>query len=123
MDFSQLLCHNYWLDWKIIMQMTEDRRSESRQVAKDCYSAEIRLVGVPVHEVKLKDLSSKGASILFKDNSSLFNHLQIGKDLTVKYFLEDRSKPSEMFQAKVKHITEVKEGRFKGYYLAGLSIL
>ena len=52
------------------MQMTEDRRSESRQVAKDCYSAEIRLVGVPVHEVKLKDLSSKGASILFKDNSS-----------------------------------------------------
>ena len=105
------------------MQMTEDRRSESRQVAKDCYSAEIRLVGVPVHEVKLKDLSSKGASILFKDNSSLFNHLQIGKDLTVKYFLEDRSKPSEMFQAKVKHITEVKEGRFKGYYLAGLSIL
>jgi hypothetical protein len=35
------------------MQMTEERRSESRQVAKDCYSAEIRIVGVPVHEVKL----------------------------------------------------------------------
>ncbi|MEJ2728511.1 MAG: PilZ domain-containing protein [Deltaproteobacteria bacterium] len=103
--------------------MTEDRRSETRQVAKNCYSAEIRLVGVPVHEVKLIDLSSKGASILFKDNSSLFDHLQIGKDLTVKYFFEDRSKPSKMFQAKVKHITEVKEGRFKGYYLAGLSIL
>ena len=105
------------------MQMTEDRRSESRQVAKDCYSAEIRLVGVPVHEVKLNNLSSKGACLLFQNNSSLFNHLQIGKDLTVKYFLEDRSKPSEIFQAKVKHITEVKEGRFKGYYFAGLSIL
>ena len=105
------------------MQMTEDRRSEIRQIAKDCYSAEVRLVGVPVHEVKLKDLSSKGASILFKDNSSLFNHLRVGQDLSVKYFFEDRSKPSEIFQAKVKHITEVNEGRFKGYYLAGLSIL
>ena len=105
------------------MQMTEDRRSESRQSAKDCYSAEIRLVGVPVYEVKLIDLSSKGACILFQNNSSLLNHLQIGQDLKVKYFLEDRSKPSEMFQAKVKHITEVQEGRLKGYYLAGLSIL
>ena len=105
------------------MQMTENRRSESRQVAKDCYSAEIRLVGIPVHEVKLKDISSKGACFLFKDNSSLFGNLQTGQDLKVKYFFEDRSKPSEMFQAKVRHITEVKEGRFKGYYSAGLSIL
>jgi hypothetical protein len=105
------------------MQMTENRRSESRQVAKDCYSAEIRLVGIPVHEVKLKDISSKGACFLFKNNSSLSGNLQTGQDLKVKYFFEDRSKPSEMFQAKVRHITEVKEGRFKGYYSAGLSIL
>ena len=69
--------------------MSEDRRSESRQNVKGYYTAEIRLVGVPLHEVKLKDLSSKGACIIFQDNSSLLNHLQIGKDLTVKYFLED----------------------------------
>ena len=105
------------------MVMTEERRSENRQVAKDCYSAEIRLVGVPVHEVKLKDLSPKGACILFQHKSSLLNHLQIGQDLTVKYFFEDRSIPSEIFQAKVKHITEAKEGRFRRYYSAGLSIL
>ena len=103
--------------------MSEDRRSESRQNVKGYYTAEIRLVGVPLHEVKLKDLSSKGACIIFQDNSSLLNHLQIGKDLTVKYFLEDRSKPSKMFRAEVTHITEVKEGRFKVYYLVGLSIL
>jgi hypothetical protein len=103
--------------------MTAERRSERRQTAKDCYSAEIRLVGVPVYEVKIKDLSSKGASVVFQNNSSLLNYLQIGQDISVKYFLEDRSKPSEIFQAKIKHITEIKEGRFKGYYSAGLSIL
>ena len=105
------------------MQMNEDRRSEIRESAKDCYSAEIRIIGVPVHEVKLKDLSSNGAAFLFKDNSSLLNHLQIGQDLKIKYFMENRSKTSEMLQAKVRHITEVADGQFKGYYLAGLSIL
>jgi hypothetical protein len=105
------------------MQMTEDRRSESRQIARYYYRAEIRLFGVPVHEVKLKDLSSQGACLLFQNNSSLLKRMQIGQDLKVKYFLEDRSKTSERFQTKVRHITEVKEGRFKVYYLAGLSIL
>lgn len=105
------------------MERVEERRSENRQDAKDCYSAEIKLVGVPTYEVKLKDLSSKGACVVFKDNSSLLNHLQIGQTLTVKYYFEDRSKPSETFQAEVKHITGIKKGRFKGYCSAGLSIL
>ena len=105
------------------MEMTEERRSENRQGAKDCYRAELRMVGVPVYEVRLKDLSSKGACILFNEGSSLMNHLHIGKTLKIKYFFEDRSKPSETFQAEVKHITEVKEGRFRGYFSAGLSAL
>jgi hypothetical protein len=100
-----------------------ERRSENRQSAKNFYRAELRLVGVPVHEVKLKDLSPKGVSILFKDSSSLLNHLQIGQTVLVKFFFEDRSNPSEMLQAEVKHITEENEGRFKGNYSAGLSIL
>jgi len=105
------------------MQMNEDRRSESRKSAKKCYGAEIRLDGIPVYEVKLKDLSPKGACIIFENNPSLLNHLQIGQELKVKYFLEDRSKPSEILLAKVKHITEVEVDRFRKYYLAGLSIL
>ena len=116
LGFSRFICYTNFLEWNVIMKMTEERRSENRQGVKDCYRAEIRLVGVPVYEVKLQDLSSKGTCILFKDNSSLLNHLQTGQSLMVKYFFEDRSKPSEVFQAVVKHITEVKEGRFKGYY-------
>ena len=104
-------------------QMPEERRSENRIEAKDYYRAEIRLVGVPVYEVKIKDLSSKGACILVKDNSSLLHHLEIGQIVTVKFYLEDRSKPTEMFAAKIIHISEVENGRFKGHISAGLSIL
>jgi hypothetical protein len=56
------------------MVMPEERRSENRQVAKDCYTAEIRLVGVPVHEVKCKRQFNStrpalmGFSVILKNN-------------------------------------------------------
>ena len=101
----------------------QERRSQTRDTAKDCYRAEIRLVGVPVYELKLTDLSSTGACILVKKDSLLLNHLELEQNVMVKYYLEDRSKPTEAFKAEIRHITKAKEGRFKGHYLAGLSIL
>ena len=41
----------------------------------------------------------------------------------VKYYLEDRNKPTEVFEAEVKYITKAKEGQFKGHFLVGLAIL
>ena len=103
--------------------MDKDKRSESRHDAKDYYHAEIRLVGVPVYEVKLKNLSSKGACFLVKDNSSLLNYMRVGESVKVKYYLEDRSEPNSIYKAEIRHVTEVKEGRFNGHYCAGLSIM
>jgi len=103
--------------------MDTEKRSEVRQKAKRCYHAEIRLVGVPVYEVKLKDLSSKGSCVLVKEDSLLINHLKTGQNVMVKYYLEDRDKPGKVFEATVKYITMVNEGQFKGHYLVGLAIL
>jgi hypothetical protein len=104
------------------MEMTDERRSQKREAAKYCYHAEIRLIGVPVYEVKIKDLSSNGASILVKKDSLLLNHLGIGKTISVKYYLGDRSKAFGPFKASIKHLTQFEEGRFKGHFSAGLSI-
>ena len=103
--------------------MDKEKRSELRHDAKDYYHAEIRLVGVPVYEVKLKNLSSKGACFLVKENSSLLNYLTVGQSLMVKYYLEDRSESNAIHAAKIRHVTEVRQGRFNGHYCAGLSIL
>ena len=102
---------------------SKKRRALTRDAAKDCYRAEIRLAGVAIYEAKLKDLSLMGASILVKEDSFLLNKMKVGKALTVKYYLDDRSKPTNEFKAQIEHITKVNEGRFKGHYLAGLSIL
>jgi hypothetical protein len=103
--------------------MDTEKRLEVRRKAKRHYNAEIRLVGVPVYEVKLKDLSSKGSCILVKEDSLLINHLKKGQKAMVKYFLEDRDKAAEIFEATVKHITKVEEGQFQGHYLVGLAVL
>lgn len=103
--------------------MTEERRSQKREAAKYSYHAEIRLVGVPIYEVKIKDLSSNGASILVKKDSLLLNHLGTGKTISVKYYLGDRSKALGPFKANIIHLTQLEEGRFKGHFLAGLSII
>lgn len=104
------------------MQKTEERRSQKREAAKYCYHAEIRLIGVPVYEVKIKDMSPKGASILVNKDSLLLNHLGIGKTISVKYYLGDRSKAVGPFKANIVHLTQL-EGRFQGHFSVGLSIV
>jgi len=104
------------------MNMSEERRSQKREAARNSYHAEIRLLGVPIYEVKIKDLSSNGVSILVKKDSLLLNHLGIGKTISVKYYLGDRSKALGPFKANIKHLTQLEEGRFKGHFSAGLSI-
>ena len=82
------------------MAKTAERRTQIRKDAKYCYHAEIRLIGVPVYEVKIKDLSSNGASILVKKDSLLLKNLGIGKTLSIKYFFEDRSKAGRLPSAR-----------------------
>jgi hypothetical protein len=103
--------------------MNTEKRSEVRQKAKRCYHAEIRLVGVPVYEVKIKDLSTMGSCVLVKEDSLLINYLKAGQNVMVKYYLEDRDKPGKGFEATVIYTTMVKEGQFKGHYLVGLEKL
>ena len=109
-------CHQ----WQINMEMNEERRSQLRQAAKSCYHAEIRLVGVPLYEVKIKDLSPNGVSILIKKDSFLLHHMGIGKTISVKYYLANRSKAMGPFKASIMHLTEMEAGRFQGHCIAGL---
>ena len=106
--------------WQITMEMTEERRSQMRQAAKSCYHAEIRLTGVPLYEVKIKDLSPSGVSILIKKDSLLLHYLGIGKTISVKYYLANRSKAMGPFKASIMHLTELEAGRFQGHFIAGL---
>ena len=101
-----------------------ERRSEPRSIIDRYYSVEFSLSGCSfVYQFKIWNISTKGICVLVKEDSDLLNHLKVGDILNLKYYTTDSSKPIEFLKTEIKHITRDEQGRFKGVYLVGLSIL
>ncbi len=60
---------------------------------------------------------------MVKEGSELLNCLKVGDISELKYYTTNSSKPIEYLKTEIRHITKDEEGRFKGVYLVGLSIL
>lgn len=100
-----------------------EKRSESRDAPKGFHSASIKLVGVPLYQFKLKDISENGASILVKEDSFMLNYLEVGQTLRIDFSSDLESDHNGDFESEIMHITKVDEGRYKGHYLVGVRIL
>ncbi len=100
-----------------------ERRFEAREPAKACYNAEIKIVGYPIYQVKLADVSQTGAGLLVNEGSSLLSLLQVGRLLEVRFNFEDQPGTDVQFKAEVKHISDMKENRYKGHKMVGISLV
>lgn len=102
----------------------QERRSEVRSIIDRYYSVEFSISECAyVYQFKIWDISPKGICVLVKEDSDLLNHLQVGDVLRLKYYTADASKSIEHLKTEIRHITRDEQGRFKGLYLVGLSIL
>lgn len=100
-----------------------DRRSEPREPSRKFHSVEMKLSSLPIYLFKLKDISSKGASFLVKEGSSILKHLKVGQILDMRYHSEDEMEPSEIFKSEIKYIEKNHEGPFNGHYSVGIMLL
>ena len=101
-----------------------DNGTGSRHILDKYHSVQFSLNNMgPVYLFKLRNISINEPCILVKEDSLLMNHLKSGQTIMVKYYFEDRHNSSDIFEAKIMHITLVKVGQFKGHYLAGLANL
>jgi len=107
--------------------MTEkavEKRSEPRKIADKYYSVEFSIQDLDFsYQFKIWNISSKGICVMVKEDSDLLNHVKVGQVLDLKYSTTDASDPVENLKTEIKHISKDEEGRFKGLYLIGLSIL
>jgi len=88
------------------------------------YSVEISLRNIFfVHQFKIWDISPNGKCILVKEDSDLLSYLKVGDILDMKYSATDLSQPAESLRTEIKHIGKDDDGRFKGHYLIGISVL
>ena len=79
---------------------------------------------VPVYQFKVRDLSAKGAGIVVKADSNFMKMTQVGQEVDVKMIPGTGVAGSSGHQrSRVAHVTELKEGRYRGHLVVGLSFL
>ena len=103
--------------------IAKEKRSEIRQAKLRNYRIEIKLVGEPIYQFRVIDVTTKGAGLLTKDDSAFLNMIKVGQIVDADFISPKGSKPSGMYRAEIKHITKLDEQAHKGHRLVGISIL
>ena len=102
----------------------KDKRSKPRTILDRYYSVEFSLSGVEFqYQFKIWNISDQGICVVVKEGSEILNHLKVGDVLEMKYYSTDTQGSTEELRTEIRHITKDEQGRFKGHYLVGLSIL
>ena len=99
----------------------EKNRSETRTFLETYRSVEISLSKKdPVFQFRVRDISPSGMGILVNEGSMVLKYLKVGQVLNMKYNPEDPNGPPEQMKTEIRHITPLKDGRYRGQYLVGL---
>lgn len=102
----------------------DGRRSEPRSFTDQYHCVEFQIYSIgSFYQFKIWDISSKGMCILVKENSAVMNHIKIDDIIEMKYYPKESSASIEEIKTQIRHITKSEQGRFKGHYLVGLSVL
>ena len=101
-----------------------ERRTEPRAARLSNHRVEFKFPGVPVYQLKVRDISDKGAGVVVKADSNFVAMIAIGQELTMKLLspLESKS-PVGHYRSRIEHISELESGRFKGHLVVGISLL
>lgn len=100
------------------------RRSEPRSIVEQYHCVEFQINSVgSFYQFKIWDISNRGICILVKEESAVINHFKVDDIIEMKYYPTQPSGSIENIKTKIRHITKNEQGRFKGHYLVGLSIL
>jgi hypothetical protein len=101
-----------------------ERRSEPRKITDLYYSVEFLLKELnTVYQFKIWDISASGMCVLVKEGSAVLEHLNVGDIVVMTYYPAEKRTPVTQFRTEIRHISQDKQGRFKGHYLVGLAII
>jgi hypothetical protein len=101
-----------------------ERRSETRTTVDQYTIVEFSVEGLAhLYQFKIWNISPLGIGVLVMHGSEVLKHLKVGDILNMKYYRQELSEQPEQLKTEIKHITKDAQGRFRGNYLIGLSIL
>jgi hypothetical protein len=105
-------------------QKPSEIRSEPRTILDQYQSVEFSISKTdPVFQFRVRDVSPSGMGILVNSGSKALEYLKVGKVCHMKYNAKTPNGSPEELETEIRHITFIKEGRYKGQYLVGLFII
>ena len=100
-----------------------ERRREKRSYALSEPMVELKFPNFPTYQLKLKEISHSGAGIVVRPDSKVLGLVAIGQELKLRLLSPVRSEIlSGDYAATVEHVSEIKEGPYKGHYVVGVSL-
>ncbi|MBL0715370.1 MAG: PilZ domain-containing protein [Desulfosarcina sp.] len=100
----------------------KEKRVEPRSTKPKNYRIEIKLVGEPMYQFKVTDVSTTGAGLLINKNSRFLKIIAVGQILDVNFISPQDSNPSGMYKVEIRHITKMDKGRYRGLQRVGILI-
>ena len=104
-------------------KVSKKRRSDPRRTTLRNYRIEIKLIGKPIYQFRVTDVSSNGAGILVKEDSDFLNLIEVGQIVDADFISPSGADPTGNYKAAIRHITKPSDGKNEGHCLVGLSIL
>ena len=104
------------------MNYSTENRSESNILLNEYYSVQFTFNDMgPTYLFKLRDMPLNGLCILIKEDSSVFNQLEVGDILNMEYNPPGSSDSSKPLKTQIT--SKNSQGSFTGHSLVGLSIV
>jgi len=101
-----------------------DRRTRPRHPAMSEHMVEFVFPGVPVYQLKAKDISETGIGVIVRPDSKFLTLIQIGEEMKVKLLSPQESRHMQgVYRARIAHITALEEGKFKGHKVVALELI
>lgn len=91
---------------------------------KQFHSVEFAIDGLScLHQFRIWNIMPASMCVLVRENSEILRCLKVGDILQLKYYTSDEFCPVTYLRTQIRHITKEEEGRFRGHYLVGLTIV
>ena len=99
-----------------------ESKAVSRYILDNYYSVQFSLNDMgPIYLFKLRNISLSEPCILVKEDSSVFEQLEVGDILDMKFNPMELSVPNKLLKTKI--ISKNSHNLFTGHSLVGLSII
>mgnify|MGYP000002912232 CR=1 FL=1 len=104
------------------MVSQEERRNAIRHPRLENYRVEIKLVGQPIYQFRVTDVSTKGAGLLISRDSAFLKLIEVGQELDVNFISPQGFQPAGLHKAEIRHITDNSHNKYRGALLVGIQI-